>query len=112
MTNTLITPKPELNHYYLFAGEVYFELPEVEGFSSIRLNTLLVTDTQQLPLTKINKVQQGLQVQFHKKAGSPDNKIVDVVIMGSVYLGLFTKEEFEATPEGLVTRLMGPMGHA
>ena len=47
--------KPELNHYFLFAGEVYFELPDDGGHASVRLNTLLVTPTDRLALAQINK---------------------------------------------------------
>ena len=91
-------------HRFLFAGELVFTDHVGEQVSAIRLNTLVESETKDLPASAIGRAQQALQMLFFKRMGKefPDVqfKVLDVVIISASYIGQLTVEEFHAAPEG------------
>lgn len=90
------------HHHQLISGEVIFtnKKDETQAINGIRLNGVLITDRQDLPVRSLGKAQQILQLNFHNKMQDEDIEVLDVILHNFVYLGHFTKAEFEATPEG------------
>lgn len=108
----------EKKHYYLVAGELVFvtqppaltdeeiaagKEPAEPQLNSIRMNTVVVNSEQTFAVQQIALSQQGLQEQFHKKmADSPmPVQVVDVIIIGLMYCGHMTKEQFNLPPQGM-----------
>lgn len=92
------------HHHFLISGEVVFV--RNEEISSLRMNGILISDRQDLPVRSLGKAQQVLQVQFHKQMAEhmAGVQIVDVLLHNFVHLGHFTKEEFNAAPEGMAVQ--------
>ena len=89
------------HHHQLIVGEIIFRSKQnEEDVTAIRLNGVLISDRVDLPVRTLGKAQQILQLNFHNKMQSEDIEVLDVVLHNFVYLGHFTKEEFEATPDG------------
>jgi len=97
-------------HYYMVAGEIVFQTKENE-MGSIRLNALVVTTEQKFAVRQINLAQQTLQMHFHKRHSDPV-EVIDVVMNGLMYLGLFTEQEFHAVPEGVRVQQLRTKGNA
>ena len=93
-------------HYHLVAGLVMFGNPETEQIGSLTLNTVLRSDSQNVPVRQIGRAQQALQMIFRQKTEDETSQIVDVPIMSISYLGFMTEEEFQAPPEGMVKQEM------
>lgn len=97
-------------HYYMVAGEVVFRTKENE-IGSNRLNALVVTSEQRFALQQINLAQQTLQRNFFNRQAEPV-EVIDVVLNGLMYLGLFTEQEFHAVPKGMRVQQLRTEGNA
>lgn len=89
-------------HYGLVAGEVLFtDLEGVEGANThtIRLNTVVTNDEPFWGVKHLASAQEALQVKTFEKIGTKI-KVIDVFIMSVSNLGLMTREQFEAIPDG------------
>lgn len=88
-------------HHHLIVGEIVFvHQDNPDQPSAIRLNGVLMDKSRDLPVRLLGKAQQILQLNFHNRTQDEKVKVVDVTLMGFSYLGEFTQEEFQATPEG------------
>jgi hypothetical protein len=111
MTLLVVNEAEEVKkHFYLVAGEIVFKTKEGE-MGSIRLNALVVTNEPKFAVHQINLAQQALQMHFHKRHTDPV-EVVDVVMNGLMYLGLFTDKEFHAVPEGMRVQQLRTEGNA
>lgn len=99
-------------HYHLVAGEIVFRMTEDDPPSALRLNSVIISDDGRIPVRLLSRAQQSLQMQFHKRFEGLPPKVLDVVVVGLFPLGLFTKEEFNAAPEGMALREQTGVGHA
>ena len=93
--------------YFLVAGEILFKTND-DQTGAIRLNALIDSTTKNLPLHKIGKAQQSLQIQFFEKANDPNIQVLDVVVSNISCLGLMTEAEFRAAPEGMTLQPVDP----
>lgn len=99
----LDTANARLFHYYLVAGEVMIESrdnPELQ--SSVKLNAILQTESQQVNTEQLAKAQQMLQALLAQKVGPdawPTLKVTDVYIQAISHLGRMTAGEFEKAPK-------------
>lgn len=90
--------------HYLISGEIVFVVTDDKGnenVNSLRQNGVMLTDAVGLPVHCLGKAQQVLQVKFMQNMLDQPVKIVDVLLHNIVFLGEFTKEEFNAVPEGM-----------
>lgn len=93
-------------HYHLVAGLVMFGNPETQEIGSLTLNTVLRSDSQNVPVRQIGRAQQALQMVFRQKTGDETTQVVDVPILSISYLGYMSEEEFQAPPEGMTQQEM------
>lgn len=101
--------------YFMACAEIVFRMKEDEPLNMVRVNTVVMSDTGDLAVRDLAKIQQGAQMQFHKNMQDPSVTIIDVVILGITRLGVFTAEEFNASPQGMEARPVDPTdaaGHA
>lgn len=100
--NDPVKDKPVRRYFLLVTGQVIFRMPDSETPMTASLNTLAQSADGRIPLFIIGRAQQALQAQLQKNIGL-ETKItfVDVVILNIVNLGLFSEEEFRASPAGL-----------
>lgn len=87
-------------HHFMVTGEIMFGVKEQEHIHSIRLNAIVIGDTDQIPVRMLGKAQQSLQLQFYQRMNDTSIEIRDVVLIGFTYLGFMTQEEFQKPPEG------------
>lgn len=87
-------------HYHLVTGSVIYQEAEDQPFQSITLNGIVRDDAKEIPTRLLGRAQQILQVNFMKKIGTTENKVVDVILLNFAYLGEMTEEEFQAPPAG------------
>lgn len=88
-------------HYHLVCGEILFhEKGDESALGSIRMNTMLRTERQELGTRHLGLAQQQLQVLFFQRV-DPTVVIVDVPITGITHLGRMTEEQFMAAPAGM-----------
>jgi hypothetical protein len=102
----------ERQSYILVAGEIVFQMNEDEPPNAIRLNTVVTSRDGRVSVQHIGRAQQALQLQFFKRMGDPNLKVLDVVILAITPLGEFTPEEFNAAPSGTEMRSVSEAGHA
>jgi hypothetical protein len=84
-----------LYHFHLIAGEVSFADPEVENsaLGSIKVNSILKTETQNVAARHLGQANQALQVRAIQMLGTI--QVVNVYLNAVSYLGKMTDEEFE-----------------
>lgn len=99
-------------HYYMVAGEIVFRTREDEPPNALRMNAVVMSKDGRIAVAQIGRAQQALQFQFFKRMNDPSLTVVDVVILALMPLGLFTPEEFNATPQGTELREMPQAGNA
>lgn len=87
-------------HYYLVAGEIFYQTPDDEQMGAMRLNCVVMSKDGRLSVAHIGRAQQALQAQFFRMIGNTNPNIVNVVIIAFNPLGEFTNAEFNAPPEG------------
>lgn len=106
----------DAQHYNLFAGEVTFRIED--DIHTARVNTIVTTKKSAISFSVIGQAQQQMQAFLHermqndaKAAGIavPPMEFLDVVILGITWLGVMTKEEFNAPPEGMTMAEQEPM---
>lgn len=104
MDESKLKPDPEkLEHYYLVTGNIVFTVGEdTTNPISAGSNAVVTSVDGRLSVVHLARTQQALQAQFHQKIGSELKiEVIDVVIMGMISLGVFTKEQFNRLPEGM-----------
>lgn len=92
--------EPNRYHYFLIVGEILFRHVEKPDIHSVRLNGVIISDTNNIPVKTLGKAQQTLQLNFHQKMQDEKMQVIDVILQNFVYLGHFTEEEFHQTPPG------------
>ena len=88
------------SYYFLVAGEILFHTPDGE-MGQVRLNAVVMNDSDTVPSALIGKAQQVLQLNFFKMANDAENTVVNVIILNFTNLGRMTEEQFHAVPEGM-----------
>lgn len=66
-----------------------------EEVTSVDLNGILKLNEIKLSLKSISKAKETLFINFKERIQKEDITMLDVVINNMIYLGEFTKEEFE-----------------
>ena len=90
-------PAAPLEHYWLVAGQVYYDFAENAKFHR-NLNCLVRTERDCFPHSEIAKAQQLLQVRLMTE-NFPDGppaefKITDVFMLSINHLGRMTPDQF------------------
>ena len=97
----------EKKHHYLVVGEIVYTVKDTDNIHALRLNAVILGDTDDtIPARVIGAAQQALQMQFHQRMDDPSVTVRDVVIMGMLYLGFMTQEEFQKVPNNTVKQEM------
>lgn len=87
-------------HHHLITAEIVFTQKGQDQVAALRINGLLISEQQELPVRSLGKAQQIVQMNFHQRMQGQEVEVVDVVIFNLTYLGEFTQEEFHKAPEG------------
>lgn len=82
-------------HYHLITGTVIFKEKEQEALVTLKLNGILVHNTEHINMRLLGKSQQILQMNFRQKFPEPSTEIVDVILDQYSYLGAMTETEFK-----------------
>jgi hypothetical protein len=86
-------------HYFLVTGQAVFLRDGSKAVEALVSNTLMITHDHKVRARDIGRVQQGIQMNLHKKMTDQETKpvkVIDVVIMSIAYLGEMSQREFEA----------------
>lgn len=106
-------------HYNLFAGEVTFRIED--DIHTARVNTIVPTKKSAISFSVIGQAQQQMQAFLYERMQSdakaagiaaPPMEFLDVVVLSITWLGMMTKEEFNAPPEGMVMAEQQPTTEA
>lgn len=88
-------------YWFLYAGQIVFKHPSNDVPTAIYANAVVRSTTVNIGTHELNKAQQALQLNFHKKVATPEVEILDVVFVSITPLGFMTDEEFQKIPENL-----------
>ena len=93
------TNKPEQlpKHFHLICAELLFSVEE--GMNTVKMNTIISTEVQNLQLHHLGKAQQQVQALLHQKMGDTKYKVEHLVILSVSYLGRMTEEQFHKRPQ-------------
>jgi hypothetical protein len=94
-------------HYHHVCGLVMFQTPGGNAMGTATVNTVLRSDSQNVPARQIGRAQQAMQMSFHEQAQDPSIQVVGLPIISISYLGFMTEKEFNAPPEGMALKEVG-----
>lgn len=94
-------PNAPASYWLLYAGQIVFKHPSNDVPTAIYANAVVRSATVNIGTHELNKAQQALQLNFHKKVATPEVEILDVVFVSITQLGFMTDEEFQRIPENL-----------
>lgn len=95
--------KKNRKHIYLVSGELTFSHPNSkEGeINSVLVNGIYTASEKQILLKDLNRIQQVLQLNFHKGGDGTELNVHNVTIQNVAYLAFASEEEFMAPPQGM-----------
>lgn len=94
-------------HHWLVAAKVIFAfvdttdgVPEeaLQAVQAIDLNSVVLGDSTDFPVSMIARAQHSVQMQFASKMGDAPVIVRDVVITGLMYLGYMAQPDFNNVP--------------
>lgn len=94
-------------HHWMVAAKVIFAftdaidgVPEeaMQAVQVIDLNSVVLSDSTEFPVSMIARAHQSVQMQFGKKMGDAPVAIRDIVLTNLMYLGLMAEPEFNNAP--------------
>jgi hypothetical protein len=95
------TGPESMKHHYMVAGEVM--IIEGDSIGSIKLNTIMLTNSQRITVLDIGNAQKSLQAQFFARRKisqeTSEVEIADVFIHGISYLGHMKPSTFTNLPK-------------
>lgn len=93
-------------HRFMSSARVHFTKGDTPGEIEIGvmdINSVIATETRNIMLNDLNRIQQSTQVVFRQRVTDPDVEVHDVYIENITYLGMATQKEFNNIPSSGTT---------
>lgn len=91
--------KPQ--HHFMIAANIIFREKDGEEPMTANVNVITFTRDGKISLANIGKIQQQVQMQFHRETEGANFVIGKLTITSIMPLGLMTPTEFNASPPGM-----------